>query len=57
MAHQTTIRKATPEDAASIATLGREVVTDGTTYVFAPETTDDQLIAYWLSPLGHTYVA
>lgn len=51
------IRKATQSDAAAIAAIGREVVQDGSTYAFAPETTEGDLVAYWLSPQGHTYVA
>ena len=30
---------------------------DGTTYVFAPETTDDELRAYWLDPGARRFVA
>jgi len=37
--------------------IGRELVENGDTYVFAPETTDDELSAYWLSPVGRTFVA
>ena len=51
------IRDAGPGDAEAILAIGRELVADGDTYVFAPTTTDDELMAYWLSPTGRTIVA
>ena len=51
------IREAAPADAEAILAIGRELVEDGDTYVFAPTTTDDELKAYWLSPAGRTFVA
>ena len=51
------IRDAAPADAEAILAIGRELVEDGDTFVFAPTTTDDELKAYWLSSTGHTFVA
>jgi ribosomal protein S18 acetylase RimI-like enzyme len=51
------IRPATSADEEAIVAIGRELVRDGDTYAFAPDTTDDELRAYWLSPLGRTFVA
>jgi GNAT superfamily N-acetyltransferase len=51
------IREAAPADAEAILAIGRELVEDGDTFVFAPTTSDDELKAYWLSPAGHTFVA
>src|SRR5258706_8186521 len=51
------IRDAAPGDAEAILAIGRELVEDGDTYVFAPTTTDDELKAYWLSRTGSTVVA
>jgi L-amino acid N-acyltransferase YncA len=51
------IRDATVADAPAILAIGRELVEDGDTYVFAPTTSDDELKAYWLSPNGRTFVA
>jgi len=51
------IRKASQEDAPAIVGIARELVEDGTTYAFAPETSDDALRAYWLTPTGETFVA
>ncbi len=51
------IRPATASDAEAICALAREVVADGTTYVFSPAITDEELRAYWLAPYGHTFVA
>ena len=52
-----TIRRADAHDAEAIVAIGRELVADGTTYAFAPETTDDELRAFWLGPASRTYVA
>jgi L-amino acid N-acyltransferase YncA len=51
------VRDATAADAPAILAIGRELVEDGDTYVFAPTTSDDELKAYWLSPAGRTFVA
>src|SRR6266545_6919545 len=51
------IRDATSADAPAILAIGRELVEDGDTFVFAPTTSDDELKAYWLSPAGRTFVA
>lgn len=51
------IRTANASDALAICAIAREVVADGTTYVFPPTITDDELRAYWLAPYGHTFVA
>jgi L-amino acid N-acyltransferase YncA len=51
------IRDATSDDAPAILAIGRELVEDGDTYVFAPTTSDGELKAYWLSPAGRTFVA
>lgn len=51
------IRPADAHDRAAIVAIGRELVADGTTYVFAPEITDAELAAYWLSPAVKTFVA
>ncbi|HJS60099.1 MAG TPA: GNAT family N-acetyltransferase [Vicinamibacteria bacterium] len=37
--------------------IAREVVEDGTTYVFAPDTKDDVLRAYWLGAYAWNFVA
>lgn len=37
--------------------IGRELVEDGTSYVFAPDTTDGELERYWLGPDAANYVA
>lgn len=51
------IRPATGEDEPAVVAIGRELVADGTTYLFAPTTTDAELAAYWLSPAVKTFVA
>jgi L-amino acid N-acyltransferase YncA len=51
------IRKALPGDAPTVVAMAREIVNDGTTYTFAPDSSDAALHAYWMSPNGHTFVA
>ena len=51
------VRAATDGDADGVLAIARELVADGTTYVFAPETTDDELRAYWLDPRARRFVA
>jgi len=57
MAGAPEIREATAADADAILAIGRELVEDGDTFVFAPTSSDDELKAYWLSPTGRTFVA
>jgi L-amino acid N-acyltransferase YncA len=51
------IRAATPADVAAVVGIARELVEDGTTYAFAPGTSDDALWAFWYNPSGVTFVA
>jgi len=51
------VRSATESDAEGVLAIARELVSDGTTYVFAPETTDDELAAYWLDARARRFVA
>ncbi len=51
------IRPVQPQDVTAVVAIGRELVAEGTTYVFAPDTSDRDLEAYWLSPHARNYVA
>ena len=51
------IRPAAPEDAEGVLALARELVADGTTYTFAPETSDVALLDYFLALGGTNFVA
>lgn len=51
------VRAAAEGDAEGVLAIARELVRDGTTYVFAPGTTDDELAAYWLDPRARRFVA
>ena len=51
------LRKAVPADAEAVLRIACELVKDGTTYAFAPDTTDEELLLYWLSPRALTFVA
>ncbi len=52
-----TIRPATIADAPALLAISRELIADGTTYAFGPETTDAELLGFWLQPKGHCHVA
>ena len=51
------IRKAEPRDKAAIWHIIRSVITGGDTYVFAPDSSEEEMMAYWFSPEKATYVA
>jgi ribosomal protein S18 acetylase RimI-like enzyme len=51
------IRPAREDDWAAMWRIFRAVVATGTTYVFAPETSEDDARAYWLAPEISTWVA
>jgi ribosomal protein S18 acetylase RimI-like enzyme len=51
------IRKATEEDKPEVWKIIRAVIATGDTYVFAPDSTEEEMISYWFSPEKHTYVA
>jgi GNAT superfamily N-acetyltransferase len=51
------IRLATDDDADSIWEIAHEVVKTGDTWVIAPDTPKDKMLAYWLDVKKHTYVA
>jgi ribosomal protein S18 acetylase RimI-like enzyme len=52
-----TVRRADRYDEPAVVAIGRELVADGTTYAFPPETTDAELLAFWFSPAVRTFVA
>lgn len=51
------IRKATEEDKPEIWQIIKAVISTGDTYVFAPDSSEEEMLAYWFSPEKHTYVA
>lgn len=51
------IRSATKNDEPAIWQIIRAVIAGGDTYVFDPETPEEELIAYWFSPEKYVYVA
>ncbi len=51
------IRKTQTSDRDAIWEIIRTVIATGDTYVFAPETPEDEMIAYWFSPEKYVYVA
>ena len=51
------IRKATEEDKAGVWKIIEAVIAGGDTYVFAPDTSESEMVSYWFSPEKHVYVA
>ncbi len=51
------IRKVTEQDKPEIWQIIKAVIATGDTYVFAPDSPEDEMIAYWFSPEKHVYVA
>lgn len=51
------IRKAAEEDKPAVWEIIRAVIAAGDTYVFAPDSSEEEMIGYWFSPEKHTYVA
>jgi ribosomal protein S18 acetylase RimI-like enzyme len=51
------LREAATSDSESIWVIFRAVVARGDTYAFAPDTSRDEALAYWLHPSARCYVA
>jgi GNAT superfamily N-acetyltransferase len=51
------VRKAQTSDRDAIWQIIRAVIATGDTYVFAPDTPQEEMLAYWFSPEKHVYVA
>lgn len=52
-----TIRPATPADHEAIWQIFHAILATGDTYVLAPESTREEVLAYWFPPKGHVFVA
>ncbi|HJS52786.1 MAG TPA: GNAT family N-acetyltransferase, partial [Pyrinomonadaceae bacterium] len=51
------MRKAVESDKPAVWQIIKAVIAGGDTYVFDPQTPEDEMIAYWFSPEKHVYVA
>src|SRR5258706_2987432 len=51
------IRKATPADHNQIWNIIGQVIAEGDTYVFSPDSSKEKMLAYWCGQDKHTYVA
>jgi len=51
------LRKARASDRAAIWRIIREVIAGGDTYVFLPDSSENEMLSYWLGDGKHTYVA
>ena len=53
----TEIRKAEDRDKTAVWQIIKAVIAGGDTYVFSPDSSEDEMMAYWFSPEKHNYVA
>lgn len=51
------IRAATEADKPAVWEIVKAVIASGDTYVFAPDSTEKEMLDYWFSAEKHTYVA
>ena len=51
------IRKADHQDFDKVWEIIEEVISQGDTYAFAPDTPRETMLGYWFGPERHTYVA
>lgn len=51
------IRQATSEDHDQIWDIIKQVIAEGDTYVFSPDSPKEKMLAYWCAPAIYTYVA
>ena len=51
------IRKAEEDDKPAVWQIINAVIAGGDTYVFDPETSEDEMMSFWFSPEKHNYVA
>ncbi len=51
------IRNAIEADKPAVWRIIKAVIAGGDTYVFEPETPEDEMLAWWFSPEKHVYVA
>jgi ribosomal protein S18 acetylase RimI-like enzyme len=51
------IRKADEYDKPAVWQIIKSVIAGGDTYVFDPETPEQEMLGYWFSPEKHVYVA
>ena len=51
------IRRAEERDKPAIWRIVKTVIAGGDTYVFSPDTSEDEMMAYWFTPDKYNYVA
>ncbi len=51
------IRTAVDQDKPAIWQIIKTVIAGGDTYIFAPDASEDEMLAYWFTPDKHNYVA
>ncbi|WP_035456988.1 GNAT family N-acetyltransferase [Algoriphagus terrigena] len=50
------LRKAKPEDSSKLWEIIEPIIQAGETYVFAPDSSSEKIMGYWLAPDKETYV-
>ncbi|MBK7932275.1 MAG: hypothetical protein WBO68_07720 [Pyrinomonadaceae bacterium] len=51
------IRRAIESDKPAIWQIIKAVIAGGDTYVFSPDSTEDEMMAFWCTPDKHNYIA
>ncbi len=51
------IRKAVDDDKPAVWRIIKAVIAGGDTYVFAPDASEEEMMAFWFTPDKHNYVA
>lgn len=51
------IRNTETEDKSAIWSIIKAVIAGGDTYVFSPDASEEEMLAYWFTPDKHNYVA
>ena len=51
------IRTATEADKPAVWQIIKPIIEAGDTYVFSPDSPEDEMIAYWFAPEKYVYVA
>lgn len=52
-----TIRETVPAERRAVWQIIKEVIAGGDTYTFAPDSSEDEMMAFWFSPEKYNYVA
>ncbi|MGB0524764.1 MAG: GNAT family N-acetyltransferase [Flammeovirgaceae bacterium] len=57
MMERLSLRQAEPSDATAIWSIIQPIIAKGDTYAFAPSSSKEEMLSYWMGIRKHTYVA